>query len=88
MLWIDTGDVVRVDEAIASLRAQIAAIPGDDSDADVRRLANATRLARIGRLLERKDLVKEGLAAARVSLSLGGGPEGYDARVKPWRAPV
>lgn len=67
----------RVDEAIASLRAQIAAKPGDDKDAIARHVANATRLARIGRLLERRDLVNEGLTAARTSLLLATGPEAY-----------
>lgn len=68
----------RVDEAIASLRKQIAAKPPEQSADAQLYLANATRLARIGRLLERKDLVKEGLAAARSVLGRPRGPEDYE----------
>lgn len=68
----------RVDEAIASLRMQIAATPGDDAADVLRYMSKATRLARIGRLLARRDLVREGLAAGRAALQLANSPTDYE----------
>ena len=67
----------QIDAGIKSLRAQIAAKPGDDKVAINRQIANATRLARIGRLLERRDIVREGIDAARASLPRADGPSDY-----------
>ncbi|MBM0103399.1 hypothetical protein JM946_01520 [Steroidobacter sp. S1-65] len=75
----------RTDEAIASLRMQIAAVPGNDKADVLNYIDNATLLARIGRLLARRDLVRDGLAAARTGLSLERGPDDYERKVRALR---
>ena len=72
----------RVDEAIASLRMQIAATPGDAPADVLNYMGNATRLASIGRLLARRELVREGLAAARTALALAHGPNDYERKMQ------
>ena len=68
----------QIDAGIKSLRAQIAAKPADEKDEITRHFANAIRLARLGRLLERRDIVGAGLDAARASLSRADDSGMYD----------
>ncbi|HEY0683822.1 MAG TPA: tetratricopeptide repeat protein [Steroidobacter sp.] len=72
----------RIEDAIASLRMQIAAPPGADNGDVLKHVANATRLARIGRLLARRELVREGLTAARAALPMVRGSSEYERRVQ------
>ncbi len=83
-----------VEGGIAALQAVLAAGPLEGSSSA--RLSAATRLTRVGLLLERPELVEEGLAAARVeydrSLRSTGGRFSYHSRlpgllVKAGRAP-
>lgn len=74
----------RVDEGLAALRrvAKLAAADGEARDASVAFEAG-TSLTRLGRVLDRPELIEEGLHIARQAMASVGGREAY--RATWWR---